>query len=48
MACGFADQSHFTREFKRELGRTPRDYRLHYGTKTDAAIPKAKAAASIQ
>lgn len=48
MACGFADQSHFTREFKRELGKTPRDYRLHYGTKTDAAVPKAKAAASIR
>jgi len=25
--CGFADQSHFTREFRRHFGRTPRDYR---------------------
>jgi len=28
--CGFADQSHFTREFRRQFGRTPRDYRDHY------------------
>jgi AraC-like DNA-binding protein len=28
--CGFADQSHFTREFRRQFGRTPRDYREHY------------------
>ena len=48
MACGFADQSHFTREFKRELGRTPRDYRLHYGAKIDTAVPRAKTAAFIQ
>jgi transcriptional regulator GlxA family with amidase domain len=30
LACGFADQSHFTREFKRYFGRTPRGYREHY------------------
>jgi AraC-like DNA-binding protein len=29
--CGFSDQSHFTREFRRHFGRTPRDYREHYG-----------------
>ncbi len=29
-ACGFADQSHFTREFRRHFGRTPREYREHY------------------
>lgn len=26
-ACGFADQSHFTREFRRHFGTTPRRYR---------------------
>jgi AraC-like DNA-binding protein len=27
---GFADQSHFSREFRRQFGRTPREYREHY------------------
>ena len=31
LSCGFADQSHFTREFHRHFGRTPREYRQHYG-----------------
>jgi AraC-like DNA-binding protein len=31
--CGFADQSHFSREFRRHFGRTPRDYRRHYASK---------------
>jgi AraC-like DNA-binding protein len=30
LGCGFSDQSHFTREFRRHFGRTPRDYREHY------------------
>jgi AraC-like DNA-binding protein len=30
VGCGFVDQSHFTREFRRHFGRTPRDYREHY------------------
>jgi AraC-like DNA-binding protein len=30
LCCGFVDQSHFTREFRRHLGRTPREYRKHY------------------
>lgn len=34
-ACGFADQSAFTRQFKAMVGLTPRDYRaLLHGTKT--------------
>ena len=28
--CGFADQSHFSREFRRQFGRTPREYRDYY------------------
>lgn len=31
VGCGFADQSHFNHEFRRQLGRTPREYRAHYG-----------------
>jgi len=30
LTCGFADQSHFSREFRRQFGRTPREYRDHY------------------
>jgi AraC-like DNA-binding protein len=30
LKCGFADQSHFSREFRRHFGRTPREYREHY------------------
>jgi AraC-like DNA-binding protein len=26
-ACGFADQSHFTREFRRAVGTTPANFR---------------------
>ncbi len=28
--CGFVDQSHFSREFRRYFGMTPREYRKHY------------------
>lgn len=28
--CGFADQSHFNHEFRRQMGRTPQAYREHY------------------
>lgn len=28
--CGFADQSHFNRDFKRMTGMTPRSYRLRF------------------
>ena len=44
--CGFADQSHFTREFRRQFGRTPRDYREHY--KLSAGAPVTKTAARKQ
>jgi AraC-like DNA-binding protein len=45
-SCGFVDQSHFTREFRRHFGRTPRDYRRHYAH-SDAA-PGTNPAASGQ
>lgn len=44
--CGFADQSHFTREFRRQFERTPREYREHY--KTAAGVPVTKTAARKQ
>ena len=30
LKCGFADQSHFSREFRRQFGHTPREYRENY------------------
>jgi AraC-like DNA-binding protein len=45
LSCGFADQSHFTREFRRQFGRTPRDYRAHYGATPAAAVPSTNSAA---
>jgi AraC-like DNA-binding protein len=30
LETGFADQSHFSHEFRRHMGRTPREYREHY------------------
>jgi AraC-like DNA-binding protein len=44
--CGFADQSHFAREFRRQFGRTPREYRRHY--KDANAVPGIKSAVSAQ
>lgn len=32
LACGFADQSHFTREFRRHFRTTPRRYHLAMGS----------------
>jgi AraC-like DNA-binding protein len=45
LKCGFGDQSHFTREFRRQFGRTPREYREHY--RSDAVF-RTKSAASKQ
>lgn len=44
--CGFADQSHFTREFRRQFGRTPREYREHYRLST--GVPETKSGVSRQ
>ena len=48
VSCGFADQSHFTREFRRQFGRTPRDYREHYRQGADHAVSGTKSAAGKQ
>lgn len=39
VSCGFADQSHFTREFRGHFGRTPREYRELYGKGLMSAAP---------
>jgi AraC-like DNA-binding protein len=46
LKCGFADQSHFSREFRRQFARTPREYREYY--KPLADVPVTKAAAPMQ
>jgi AraC-like DNA-binding protein len=46
LKCGFADQSHFSREFRRQFTRTPREYREYY--KPLADVPVTKAAAPMQ
>ena len=43
LTCGFADQSHFTREFHRYSGCTPRDYREWYAHPAAASIAKPAA-----
>jgi AraC-like DNA-binding protein len=48
VSCGFADQSHFTREFRRQFGRTPRDYREYYRQGAGAAASGTKSAAGKQ
>jgi AraC-like DNA-binding protein len=46
--CGFVDQSHFSREFRRHFGRTPRDYRAHYSLGSDDAASGTNPAAVEQ
>jgi AraC-like DNA-binding protein len=48
IGCGFSDQSHFTREFRRHFGRTPRDYREHYARGAGDAVPITNPAAVEQ
>jgi AraC-like DNA-binding protein len=47
LLCGFVDQSHFSREFRRHFGRTPREYRAHYALDSNAA-PGTNSAAPEQ
>jgi AraC-like DNA-binding protein len=46
--CGFSDQSHFTRAFRRQFGLTPREYREQYARGEGVAAPVPKAAAVEQ
>ena len=46
--CGFVDQSHFSREFRRLFGRTPRHYRARYSLGSDAAASGTIPAANEQ
>jgi AraC-like DNA-binding protein len=48
LSCGFADQSHFSREFRRHFGRTPRAYREHYAQRAGDAAPGTNPAAGKQ
>lgn len=48
VGCGFSDQSHFTREFRRYFGRTPREYREHYARDGGDAAPVPEPAATEQ
>lgn len=42
-ACGFYDQSHFTRHFKHHCGMTPGQYALHPASATTASLPAGPA-----
>lgn len=45
---GFADQSHFTREFRRHFGRTPLAYRAEYARTKAGPVPGINIAAAKQ
>jgi AraC-like DNA-binding protein len=45
---GFSDQSHFSREFRRHFGCTPREYRQRYASENGGAAFSTKPAADIQ
>jgi AraC-like DNA-binding protein/PAS domain-containing protein len=48
LQCGFVDQSHFSREFRRHFGRTPRDYRAQFSLESETAASGTNTAASRQ
>jgi AraC-like DNA-binding protein len=48
LSCGFVDQSHFAREFRRHFDSTPRAYRARYSHDSDAAAPGTNPAANKQ
>jgi transcriptional regulator GlxA family with amidase domain len=43
-ACGFADQPHLTRQFKRQTGLTPAAYRRAFGLAPPGRRPPPRAA----
>ena len=45
LSCGFVDQSHFAREFRRHFGSTPRAYRARHSLGSDTAAPGTNPAA---
>jgi AraC-like DNA-binding protein len=48
LRCGFVDQSHFTRAFRHQFGRTPRDYRALHGAQRAPAVSVTNSAAPEQ
>lgn len=47
-SCGFADQSHFTHEFRRHFGQTPREYRDRFAHTAGTDASKTNNAAPAQ